>query len=120
MSNITTQRGEEVTQPDGTTMTIEHVGQLPMHPTLSDQAKKGHILRNLKSASLVALGPLCDDGCTVVLTEKDLAVIKDNQVVLRGWRNRRDNLWDIPIQTRPCNINNSIVPPSQSEKRIQH
>ena len=57
MSNITTQRGEEVTQPDGTTMAIEHVGQLPMHPTLSDQAKKGHILRNLKSASLVALGP---------------------------------------------------------------
>ena len=40
MSNITTQRSEEVTQPDSTTMIIEHVGQLPMHPTLSDQAKK--------------------------------------------------------------------------------
>ena len=41
----------------------------------------------------------------------------DNQGVLRGWRNCQDNLWDIPIQTRPCNINNSIVPLSQSAKK---
>ena len=85
-----------------------------MHPALSENAKKGHILRNLKSASLIALGPLCDDGCTVVLTDKDLAAIKNNKIVLRGRRNRQDNLWDIPLHSHTTCMSNYAMPNSHS------
>ena len=56
------------------------------------------ILDNLKSSSLISLGQLCDDKCTVVLTDKKLAVIKNKEIILRGTRNRIDDLWDIPIE----------------------
>ena len=71
--------------------------------------KKGHILQNLKSASLVAMGSLCDDGCTVILTDKDLRAINNNKVVLRGWRNQRDNLWDIPLQSHTQCMDSYVV-----------
>ena len=55
MTDITTQGNAEVTQPESTTMVMDQVGQLPIHPTLSSKVQQGQILRNLKSASLVAL-----------------------------------------------------------------
>ena len=95
-------------------MVIDQTGKLPLHPTLSEAAQKGHVLKNLESSSLVAMGPLCDDGCTVVLTDKHLTAIKDNKIVLRGWRNRTDNLWDIPLQSHNKCMENYKVPPSHS------
>ena len=61
------------------------------------------------------MGPLCDDGCTVILTDKELAAIKKNKVVLRGKRNRKDGLWDIPLRNHTTcmdNYNISQVHPS--------
>ena len=34
--------------------------------------------------SLISLGQLCDDGCTVVLTKNDLIVYKHNEKILKG------------------------------------
>ena len=55
------------------------------------------ILPALKSSSLVSLGQLCDDQCVVLLSNKDLHVIKDNKIIMQGKRNPTDGLWDIPI-----------------------
>ena len=91
-------------------MNIDSVGHLPLHPSLSQQATIGHVLRDLQSASLIAMGPLCDDGCTVILTNKELAAIKKNKVVLRGRRNCKDGLWDIPLRNNTQCMNNYNIP----------
>ena len=84
LSNRDAQPGSLVTQLDGTIMRANGSGYLPLHCSISLRAKKAQILVELRSASLVELGLLCDNGCTIVLTDKDLVAIKNNSVVLRG------------------------------------
>ena len=72
-------------------------GTLPLHNKLTKTARTAKILPGLKSASLISLGKLCDDGCDITLHEDKLYVSKDNEVVLTGHRNMVDNLWDIPV-----------------------
>ena len=49
LTNVQHQTGPEVTQPDGTNLNITGTGDLPLHESLSPQARKGHILPNLTS-----------------------------------------------------------------------
>ena len=50
--------------------------------------------------SLISLGQLCDDNCTVVLTKDHLLACKDDHLVLQGKRSiSGDGLWDIPLCT---------------------
>ena len=95
-------------------MAIIGTGELSLHPSLTKTAQQGHILSNLNSSSLIALGPLCDDGCKVVLTDKTLAAVKNNKVVLRGYRNRTDSLWDIPLYPHTRIMNNVDIPRTHS------
>ena len=110
LTNIKNHEGPAVTQPDGTDLNITGTGELPLHASLSKAAKQGHILPNLSSSSLIALGPLCDDGCIVVLTDKNLLAVKEKNVVLRGYRNRFDDLWDIPLHPHTKCMNNVKLP----------
>jgi hypothetical protein len=64
---------------------------------LSKSARNTSVLPHLKSASLISLGQLCNDNCNVVLNKKKLFVFKDNKLILRGYRNNQDGLWDIPL-----------------------
>ena len=52
------------------------------------------------------MGPLCDDGCEIVLTKTKLSVIKNNEVILCGTRNRSNDLWDIPIEKTKLDATN--------------
>ena len=90
--------GPQVQQPDATPLQTTGTGQIPLSSKLSPQAQQGLILPHLKSASLIAMGPLCDDDCNVIFSKKHMAVIKNNEVILRGKRNKYDDLWDIPIE----------------------
>ena len=72
------------------------------------------ILTKLKSASLISMGQLCDDDCLVVLSKKKLAVVKNNKIVLRGTRNKKDDLWDIPIYKRSITDSNFESPKTHS------
>ena len=55
------------------------------------------VLLRLKSASLVSIGKLYDDNCDILLNKRKLIVVKDNEIVLQGFRNYSDDLWDLPI-----------------------
>ena len=96
-----TSTGPRVTLPNGETLTSTQVGYLPLSSELSQQAKKANILENLKSASLISFGQLCNDGCEVILKDKTCHVYKNNKQILQGFRNRQDNLWDIPLIKHP-------------------
>ena len=62
------------------------------------------ILPQLKSASLISIGQLCDDNCDVHLNKTKLVAIKNDKVILEGTGNYVDGLWDIPVhkQTVMC------------------
>ena len=77
-----------------------HVGFLPYRKLSSNEALKANILPNLKSASLVSLGQLCDDNCDIALNKKSIRVYKNNKEIMQGPRNYSDGLWDIHIPTQ--------------------
>ena len=68
------------------------------------------MLPHLKSASLISLGQLCNDNCNIVLNKTKLFVLKNNQLLLQGYRNNQDGLWDIPLPQSPTPLNSSITP----------
>jgi hypothetical protein len=70
---------------------------LPLHPSLSKEAKTAHVLDGVTNASLISIGQLCDDDCIAVLDKQKLQVFKDAKCVLEGTRNTADGLWDIAI-----------------------
>ena len=91
--------GPTVTLPDNYTITSTSSGFLPLPSQhFSTTARRTAVFDNLHSSSLISLGQLCDDNCDIVLTKTDLKVIKNNKIVLSGFRNHNDGLWDIPIR----------------------
>ena len=97
LNNIRPYKGTMVMLPDNTSIAPSHKGDLPFSHILSDEAKTATVLPHFKNASLISLGQLCDDGCLINLDVNKLVVTKNNVVVLQGYRNKEDGLWDIPI-----------------------
>ena len=83
--------------PNNSTIQAHKKGELPFSNHLSNKAKEALVFKDLKNASLLSIGQLCDDGCLALFHKKYLAVIKDNKVVLHGRRNYVDGLWDVPF-----------------------
>ena len=67
LSHVIKETGPPVTFPNNVLSTANQSGQFPFSDKLSASAKKAMILPELQSSSLVSLGQLCDDNCTVVL-----------------------------------------------------
>ena len=110
LSDITHFSGPTVMIRNGNSITATKQGTLPLLPLLSLAAKKTAILPQLKSSSLISLGQLADDGCTIVLDYKKLTGIKKNEIVLEGVRNSSDGLWDIPVHKQLLTANNFAIP----------
>ena len=51
---------------------------------LSKSAAKGYILPGLARHSLISIGKLCDDECTVAFTATDVSVTKNNNIIWTG------------------------------------
>ena len=51
----------------------------------------------LSNESLLSIGQLCDDNCVAIFTKNRVYVVKDNDLIMHGPRNRTDNLWDIQL-----------------------
>ena len=100
LRNVTNDtQGPTVMLPDMSTIKATKKGTIPLMG-LSSKATTTHILPNLKSASLLSMGQLCDDGCKIELTKEKINISKKNRVILQGTRNQEDGLWDIPIQDK--------------------
>ena len=52
--------------PDVSTMESLHMATLQL-PGLSKQARHIHVFPKMKTAPLISLGILCDDGCAITL-----------------------------------------------------
>ena len=96
LANITPMKSAPILLPDKSSITSSHMGFLP-NTGLTTKGSAVKILPELRSASLISVGKLCDDGCTVHFDEQSMHVHKNNKLIMQGTRNNQDGLYDIPI-----------------------
>ena len=97
LNDLKSFQGANVTLPNNVSIQSTEKGNIPFSEKLSEAAKDASVLPGLESSSLVSLGQLCDDDCEILLNKKSLFVIKENELILEGYRNQNDLLWDIPV-----------------------
>ena len=94
--NITPNNTVNVTLADNSNIKSTYTGHLNI-PQLSNTATSAHILLALKDTSLLLLGQLANDDCHILLNKQTLKVFKNFKLILQGFRNRQDGIWDVPI-----------------------
>ena len=105
--------------PDGTIISPKEQGEIKQFKNLSESAKLAYVHPALKSASLISIGQLCDDGCTATFDKTKLEIIKNNKIIVQGHRNPDDGLWDIPLDTTPNNIKiNAIIRKNSTKHKL--
>ena len=87
--------GPSVLLPNGDTLQATQKALIPINDTLSVQAQQTYIFPGLENASLLSIGQLCDDGCQALFDNNYLHVFKNSHLILRGFRNTQDGLWDV-------------------------
>ena len=115
--------GPSVVLPNNEVISSTQKGQIPLTSLLSKQARTASILPKLESSSLISLGQICDDGCTILLDDKRLTAFKADEIVLQGIRNPHDKLWDIPVTKSTISPVNYALPsihPSMYKSRMPH
>ena len=68
--------------PNYEAITPSQRGPIPFSNKLSTAEKDAIMLPQLKSSSLIFLGQLCDDDCSVLLNKTSLKVTKKNEIAL--------------------------------------
>ena len=96
LQNIRSNSSVEVMLPDNSVLNSTHSGTFSI-PQLSSTATTAHILPALSDTSLLSLGQLADDGCLILLNKHFLKVFKNFDLILQGFRNKKDGLWDVPL-----------------------
>ena len=108
--------GPTVLLPNNEMIQSNKTGYIPLHNALSQTAKTAHVFDDIKTSSLISLGKLADDGCTIILDKTKIKVLKNNNNILQGTRNQTDGLWDIPIpQQHKVNV---ILHKKQSNAKL--
>jgi hypothetical protein len=81
--------------PDATKVTLMHIHNItiPGFPFML----VGHIVPEMKMASLLGIQVLCKAGCTVIFDDKKFQVIFNDKVILTGYKDPLSNLWTLPI-----------------------
>jgi hypothetical protein len=88
-----------VNMPNGTAIQSSHTCNLLL-PDLPPQARHAHILPGLVNNSLIPLGKLCDNGCSVTFTQDQVTVSKNEKCVMYGSRDPKLRLWRVNLKQR--------------------
>ena len=96
--------------PDKSIIQASHQGFLPF-PKVSRDAQKVLVYPNLTNASLLSIGQFCDDGCAAVFTKTSMYIIKNNDLIIHGRRNKTDGLWDVQLPQIPAATNTTLLHP---------
>jgi hypothetical protein len=80
--------------PNGTTIQSSHTCNLLL-TDLPPQAQQVHILPVLVHSSLISVGKLCDNGCSVTFTQDQVTVSKNGKHVMYGSRYPKSRLWRV-------------------------
>ena len=99
--------------PDNSSIKAKAQGFLPLNATFNHEAL---VFPGLKSESLLSIGQMCDEGCISIFDDKTLKVyFNDNEIrqflsnkkqdnlVIKGFRNEQDGLYDVPFPKMKMN-----------------
>ena len=86
--------------PNNATMNEAKTDSIPMLVSLLIHAKKAHVFYGIHSTFLISLRQLCDDDFIAIFDKNYINILKNKTLILKGYRNNTDGLWDIPI-SRP-------------------
>ena len=76
---------------------------------LSSKAQSAHIFNDITTGSFISMWQLFDDNFIAIFTKFDVNILKHNQVIITGLRDRTNGLWNIPVEPS--------LPAQQSSKR---
>jgi hypothetical protein len=88
-----------VNMPNNTTNQSSHTCNLLL-TDLPPQARQAHILPGLLHNSLISVGGLCDNRCSVTFTQDQVIVSRDGKCVVYGSRDPRSRLWRVDLKKR--------------------
>jgi hypothetical protein len=78
--------------PNGTTIQSSHTCNLLL-TDLPYQAQQANILPGLVHNSLISVGKLCDNECSVTFTQDQVTVSRNGKYVMYGSRDPKSRLW---------------------------
>ncbi len=64
----------------------------------------GHIVPDMKMASLLGIRILCKAGCEVIFDDQQCCVIFNGTTILMGHKDPASNLWTLPILTEQARL----------------
>jgi hypothetical protein len=67
---------------------------------LPPQARQAHILPGLVHNSLISVGKLCDNGCSVTFTQDQVKVSKNQKCIMYGSRDPKSRSWRVDLKKR--------------------
>jgi hypothetical protein len=85
--------------PNGTTIQSSHTCNLFLTGLLP-QAQQAHIIPGLVHNSLISVGKLCDNGCSVTFTQDQFMVSKDKKCIMHGSRDPKSRLWRVDLKQK--------------------
>ena len=84
---------------------------LKLSNKLSTKAQSPHIFNDTPTGYLISMGQLCNDSCVAIFTKFYMKILKDNQIIITGSRDRTNGIWNIPLEPNP---------PAQQSSRRSH
>jgi hypothetical protein len=88
-----------VNMPNRTTTQLSHTCNILL-TELPPQARQGHILPGLVHNSLISVGQLCDNGCSVTFTQDQVTVSKKGKHLMYGARDPKSRLWRVNLKQK--------------------
>ena len=97
-------------------MEYSHIATLQLSG-LSKQSRQIHNFPKMKTAALILAGVLCDDGCIITLDKQYMSVHKNVQEIIKGTRNNKTGVWEVPLETQQlaAEINSVLAQTSKPE-----
>ena len=102
-NKVATRNSIVVTQENGDTMQSTHIANMNL-PTLSSEAKIGHVVPYLSSVSFLSIGQLYDDNCLALFAKEKVFIFKKNTSLLKGQRNHFNGMWTIPVPIQSVSV----------------
>jgi hypothetical protein len=88
-----------VNMPNGTTIQSSQTCNLLL-TDLPHQARQAHILPGLVYNSLISVGKLCDNECSVTFTQDQVTVSRNGKDVMYGSRDPKSRLWRVNLKQK--------------------
>jgi hypothetical protein len=82
-----------------TTIQLSHTCNLLL-TDLPHQARQAHILPGLVHNSLISVGQLCDNECSVTFTQEQVTVSGNGKDVMYGSRDPKSRLWRVNLNQK--------------------